>query len=127
MALGKEKERKGVSKMARSISMTPAKIKRYRVTFVGPKGGYHHAPFTFKLNQQVTSENTLKAPRSVEIMKKMNADGWLVRTVAWYNSKQMIKGVYPTMPNAILIYRLHKNDIYNSKLVKPGWKIVGEY
>jgi hypothetical protein len=113
--------------MTRACSKKPAKTKVYRVTFIGPRGGYHHLPFTFKLNQTVVSEDALKAPRSVAVMKKMNSDGWLVRTVAWYNSSQQINGVYRTMPNAILIYRLHKNDVYNGRAVKPGWRIVGEY
>jgi hypothetical protein len=112
--------------MARAISKTPAKTRRYRIAFIGPKGGYHHAPFTLKLNQKVDFEHSLTSDRGRAIINKMIADGWIVRTVAWYNSKQMINGVYPTMPNAILLYRIHKNDIYNSRLVKPGWRIVGE-
>jgi len=113
--------------MTRATSRVPAKTRRYRVTFIGPKGGYHHLPFTFKLNQKVSVEGHLTNSRGKAITEKMKADGWMIRTVDWYNSAYMINGVYPTMPNAILLYRLHKDDVYNSKSVKPGWKIVGEY
>lgn len=110
--------------MSKSISLTPAKTRRYRVTFLGPKGGYHHAAFTFKLNQMVNTKDSLTNPRGTAITQKMKMDGWLPRTVEWY--KTNASGRYGD-PNAYLIYRIHKNDVYNSKLVKPGWKIVGEY
>lgn len=113
--------------VARATSIKPAATKRYRVTFVGPKGGYHHLPFTFKLNQMISDEDILNTPRSQAIMAKMKADGWIVHTIEWYNSKQELSGVHRMIPNAILIYRLHKNDVYNSRATKPGWKIVGAY
>jgi hypothetical protein len=110
--------------MSRSFSLTPAKTRKYRVTFLGPKGGYHHVNFTFKLTQMATSKQDISGPRGTAIMQKMHMEGWNLRVVDWYKSTR--NGPYGD-PNAYLIYRIHKNDIYNSKLVKPGWKIVGEY
>lgn len=107
--------------MTRSISKKPAKTKRFRVSFIGPKGGYHHAVFTFKLNQ------TVSLPAEAGLLQhsadKMREGGWITRIVMWYNSRFPI----PAGPHAHLLYRLHKNDIYNSRSVKAGWRIAGEY
>jgi hypothetical protein len=110
--------------MVKAFSQRPAKTKRYRVTFMGPKGGYHHAMFTFKLYVQEgkTQPGFINRPAGLENMKQ---GGWIVHVVDWYDStrRDSTRGE----PNANLVYRLHKNDIYNSKLVKPGWRIVGAY
>jgi len=111
--------------MTRVFSKKPAKTKVYRVGFRGPRGGYHYLPFVFKLNQKVTFKSDLTNERGKAIMQKMHNDGWLVRIVEWHNSA--VKSGPTGEPEGYLIYRLHRNDVYNGRAVKPGWKIAGEY
>lgn len=109
--------------MTRAFSKKPAKTIRRRVTFIGPKGGYHHIMYTLKLWQKVTTLHSLNTPRGMAITEKAKANGWILSFVEWYNSAT--RSNFVGEPNEILIYRAHKNDVYNSRLVKPGWRIVG--
>lgn len=114
--------------MTRACSLKPAKTKVYRVSFIGPKGGYHHGTFQFKLNQ-IISPLDIHKPRAQEILRKMKADGWIVRLVDWYNSSIVAAngGRYPSSPHSVLLYRIHRNDVYINRQVKAGWRIAGEY
>lgn len=111
--------------MTRAFSRKPAKTKVYKIGFLGPRGGSHRLPYVLKLNQQVSFQHNLTNERGSAILKKMKQDGWIVRVVEWYNSSTRTN--MAGEPTAFLIYRIHKNDVYNDKLVKPGWRIAGEY
>lgn len=111
--------------MTRVFSRKPAKTKVYRVNFLGPKGGSHHWKFVFKLNQTITLKSHLTNDRGKAIMQKMKNDGWIVHVVEWHNSA--VKSGPTGDPEGYLLYRIHRNDVYNSRFVKPGWRIVGEY
>lgn len=106
--------------MTRAYSIKPAKTRRFRVSFIGPKGGYHHLPFTFKL------KDASPMPTKVDLQKAArlyHEKGLIHRVVEWHRSDRPSRS---GMPDLILVYAIHKNDVYNSHAVKPGWRIAGE-
>jgi hypothetical protein len=114
----------------KDLSKSPAKTKIIRVLFLGPKGGYHRLPFTFKLkldegsapHRGVMVNDPRKTERGRRILQQNSASGWIQRVVEWYNSDRKIHTFGD--PSGYLLYRIHKNDVLNHRLVKAGWRIA---
>ena len=105
--------------MTRAFSKKPAKTRRFHVSFIGSKGGYHHLTFTFKLRDASQKPTQVDLQRAAKLYHEK---GLLTRVVEWYDSTKPRTG-YADM---IVVYAIHKNDIYNSRAAKPGWRIAGE-
>jgi hypothetical protein len=106
--------------MTRAYSKKPAKTRRYRVSFVGPKGGHHHQAFTFRLRDASPMPTKVDLQR---VARLYHEKGLLTRVVEWYRSDRPSR---TGLPDLVLVYAIHKNDIYNSPVVKAGWRISGE-